>query len=151
MHRWLAALLGAAAISLSTACGIVGPSCTDESGPVLNADGQVGIGGTASYEVISRQHSNLIMRLTWTDLAAVLGLRATIVSCGEHVGCGMDTVSPPFGPGGSSPIPQPWPAGLREMTVDGTRGKRWHIEIAGDPQRAASFALAVTYDISCES
>jgi hypothetical protein len=117
---------------------------------VLNANGQVVAGGVSTYEVVSPKHSNLVMRLTWTDLETTLGLRATIINCGEHGGCSMNTSTPTFGPGGSSPIPQPWPPGLREMLVDGTRGKTYRVEVTGDENRDASFALAVTYKITCE-
>jgi hypothetical protein len=41
--------------------------------------------------------------------------------------------------------------GLREMLVDGWRGKTYRIDVTGDPSRNASFALAVTYRITCES
>lgn len=132
-------------------CGIVGPSCRDESGTVLNASGQVRAGDVSAYDVVSPKHSNLMMRLTWTDPNATLGFRAIMTSCGEHVGCVMDTITPPFGPGGSSPTPQPWPSGVREMLVDGTRGKAYRIEVTGDADRDASFALSVTYSIACES
>jgi hypothetical protein len=37
------------------------------------------------------------------------------------------------------------------MLVDGSRGKTYRIDVAGDPARDASFALAVTYRITCES
>jgi hypothetical protein len=62
----------------------------------------------------------------------------------------MDALTPPFGPGGSSPTPQPWPTGVRELLVDGTRGKAYRVEVTGDANREASFALAVTYSIACE-
>jgi hypothetical protein len=151
----LAALSGALALSLlplaGAGCGIVGPSCHEEDGIVLRADAQVGAGAVATYSVISPKNSNLLMRLTWTDTATTLGLRATITDCGGHLGCTMDTVTPPFGPGGPSPVPQPWPAGLREMLVDGWKGKAYRVEVTGDPGRDVSFALAVTYQIRCES
>jgi hypothetical protein len=134
----------------NVACGIVGPSCTDESGAVLNVNGQVGPGGVTSYSVTSPKNSNLFMRLTWTDTTATVGLRATITSCGGHTGCTMDMLTPTFGPGGSSPIPLPWPAGLREMQVDGSKGKTYRVEITGDGERDAGFALDVRYQIDCE-
>jgi hypothetical protein len=136
---------------INAACGIVGPSCHEEDGSVLRAEGQVSAGGLVSYSVISPKSSNLLMRLTWTDTATRLGLRATITDCGGHLGCTMDTVTPPFGPGGPSPVPQPWPAGLREMLVDGWKGKTYRVEVTGDPGRDVSFALAVTFQIRCES
>jgi hypothetical protein len=139
-----------ASLALASGCGIVGPSCTDESGAVLNVNGQVAVGGTSSHTVISPKNSNLRMRLTWPDTAATLEFRATITSCGGHTGCRMDTITPPFGPGGSNPVPQPWPAGLREMVVDGWQGKTWLIEVTNPGDRDASFTLQVTYQIACE-
>ncbi len=88
---------------------------------------------------------------TWTDLQATLGVSATITDCGGHTGCAMTTTTPPPGPGGPSPVPQPWPAGVREMLVDGWRGKTYRIDVTGDPTRDATFALTVTYRITCES
>ena len=135
------------ALMPNVGCGIVAPSCRDESGSVLNASGQVTAGGVSAHEVVSPRHSNLVMRLTWTDPNATLGLRATIISCGEHDGCSMGTSTPAFGPSGSSPIPQPWPAGFREMLVDGTRGKTYRVDVTGDADRDTSFTLAVLYTI----
>ena len=146
-----AVLVAALAVPPTTGCGIIGPSCMDDTGSVLNVSGQALPSGVNAYEVVSPKNSNLVMRLTWTEASATLGLRATIVNCGQHAGCIMDTMTPPFGPGGTSPVPQPWPAGLREMLVDGTRGKTYRVEVTGDPDRQASFALVVTYQITCES
>ena len=142
-------LLGTLVLA-NVACGIVGPSCTDERGAVLNVNGQVAPGRVTSYSVTSPKNSNLIMRLTWTDTSATLGLSATITNCGEHTGCSMDAITPPFGPGGSSPVPLPWPAGVREMLGDGSKGKTYRVEITGDSERDASFALDVRYQIDCE-
>ena len=80
---------------------------------------------------------------------STLGLRATITNCGGHVGCGMNTFEPAPGPGGPSPS-QPWPAGIREMVVDGWAGKTYRVEVVGDGVREGDFALAVTYEIACE-
>ena len=132
-------------------CGIIGPSCNDETGVIFNANEEVRAGNEKFYDVVSPKHSNLVMRLTWTDPNTELAMRATIINCGEHVGCVMDTASPASGPGGSSTVPQPWPKGLREMEVDGTRGKTWRVAVSGDAARDASFALAVSYKITCES
>jgi hypothetical protein len=144
-------VLIALAVAGNLGCGIIGPSCNDETGTVLSVNEEVRAGGETFYDIVSPKHSNLVMRLTWSDSDAELAIRATITNCGEHVGCMMTTVTPPFGPGGSSPIPQPWPKGLREIEVDGTRGKTWRIAVTGDAVRNASFALAVSYEISCES
>ena len=107
----------------SAGCGIIGPTCTDETSAVLNVSGRVEESQIAAYSVISLKNSNLVMRLTWPDTAATLRLSATITACGSHAGCLMDTILPTFGPGGPSPTPQPWPPGLREMRVDGFEGK----------------------------
>jgi hypothetical protein len=141
----------AVALFAATACGVVGPSCMDESGPVARADGPLAAGAIATHDIVSPKNSNLVIRLTWPDAAATLALRATITSCGLHTGCSRDTLTPSFGPGGPSPEPQPWPAGLREMVVDGTRGKAYRVEVAGDPVRATTYLLDVTYRIACES
>lgn len=135
----------------NSGCRLVGPSCTDKDGAVLTESGQLVAGGTATYTVISPESSNLLIRLTWPDTAATLGLRATITACGGHAGCSMNTSVPPFGPGGSSPVPQPWPPGLREMLVDGWKGKTYLIEVSNRGERDAHFALQVTYQIRCES
>ena len=135
---------------LTAGCGLVGPSCNDESGAVLHAAGEVSAGGVTSYTVVSPKDSNLVLRLTWPDTVSTLGMRATITACGGHVGCQQLTSTPPFGPGGSSPVPLPWPPGLREMRVDGWRGKTYRVEVTGDDVRAATFTLDVTYQIRCE-
>jgi hypothetical protein len=140
------------AVVVNVSCrGVLGPSCSDESGGVLRAEGVVEIDGMSSHRVASPKSSNLLIRLTWTDTQATLGLSATITDCGGHTGCTKATTTPPPGPGGPSPVPQPWPAGVREMLVDGWRGKTYRIDITGDPARAAAFALTVTYRITCES
>jgi hypothetical protein len=146
-----AGCLAAAVALANTGCGLVGPSCTDRNGAVLDVSGQIGEGRTATYSVISPLNSNLLMRLTWPDTAVTLGISATITACGGHPGCRMDTIVPSFGPGGSSPIPLPWPPGLREMLVDGWKGKTYLIEVTNGSERAASFALQVTYQVHCES
>jgi hypothetical protein len=138
-------------LALGTAgCGLVGPSCTDESAVVLHAAGEVPAGGVTSYTVVSPRNSNLLMRLTWPDASATIGMRATITACGGHIGCTQTSVTPPFGPGGSSPVPQPWPPGLREMVVDGWQGKTYRVDVTGDDVRDASFTLDVSYQIRCE-
>lgn len=141
----------ACAIIVTSRCGIVGPSCTNEDVTFMNVTGQASAGSPAVYTVESPKDSNLLMRLTWPDHAATLDMRATITACGTHVGCGHDTFLPTFGPGGASPEPQPWPAGLREMLVDGSKGKTYRVEIMSNSASDASFALSVTYERHCES
>jgi hypothetical protein len=141
-----------AAVVVSVSCrGVLGPSCTNESGDVLKTEGVARMSETSAYTVVSPKSSNLLIRLTWADTQATLGLSATIVDCGGHTGCRMDTTTPSPGPGGPSPIPQPWLPGTREMVVDGWRGKTYRIDVAGEPARDTTFALAVTYRIACES
>ena len=149
--RLTPSIVVACALTGNLGCGIIGPSCNDESGTVLTSNEEVRAGAEKFYDVASPRHSNLVMRLTWTDPDTELLMRATITNCGEHVGCSMDTIGPSFGPGGSSPVPQPWPKGVREMEVDGTRGKTWRIAVTGDQVRHAEFTLAVNYKIACES
>ena len=144
----LLALIGVLA---DVGCGLVGPSCRDKTGEVFTMEAQVPAGGVAAYTVVSPKSENLVMRLTWPETAATLTLRATITDCGGHTGCSKTTVTPPFGPGGPSPVPQPWPPGVRDMQVDGWRGKTYRVEVAGDQVLDATFKLHVTYRIVCES
>jgi len=143
-------LIGAVVVNVSCR-GVLGPSCSDQSGGVLMTEGVAPMAGTNRHTVVSPKSSNLLIRLTWTDMQATLGVSATITDCGGHTGCVMATSTPPPGPGGSSPIPQPWPPGVREMLVDGWRGKTYRIDITGDSNRDATYALTVTYRIACES
>jgi len=143
-------VVAVAVVTLTGAgCHLVGPSCTSETADVLKTSGTIAPTGVSTFEVASPKHSNLVIRLTWPDTDAALTLRATIVDCGEHVGCLPVTLTPSFGPGGPSPTPQPWPPGLVEMTVDGTRGKRYRIDVSGS--EGAGFAMQVRYVITCES
>jgi hypothetical protein len=148
--RTLLCLPFAGLLAALGACNIVGPSCRDVTGPVFNVTAQVPPDEVASYIIASPKNSNLVMRLTWPDTAATLGFKATIIDCGGHTGCVMTTVTPSFGPGGSSPVPQPWPPGLREMQVDGWKGKTYRVDITGDSAREATFTINVSYRISCE-
>lgn len=141
----------AALAVLHTSCALVGPGCIDEQGAVLDTSGVVAAGATATHTVVSPRSSNLRMRLTWTNLEATLGLRATIVNCGGHTGCFMGTSTPAAGPGGPGPVPPPWSPGVREMEVDGWLGKTYRVEIEGDPERVTPYTLAVWYRITCES
>ena len=50
----------------------------------------------------------------------------------------------------NAPEPQPWPAGLRGMLVDGSTGKTYRVEITSNSAGDASFALSVTYERHCE-
>ena len=135
----------------SAGCGVFGPSCVDENGPVLNTSGVVRAGEVAAVNVRSPKSSNLILRLQWDTHDRRLGLRATITDCGGHVGCAMLTSSPSRGPGGPSPVIQPWPPGYVEMLVDGWEGKTYLVEVIGASDADIAYRLEVVYDIACES
>jgi hypothetical protein len=137
MRRPLAlTLLPAALLTAGCSGGPLAPGCERETGTVFETTATVAAGGTARYDVASPRHSNLIMTLTWLDPAATPGLRATIIGCGEHVGCqiGLTTPSVPAGP-----------ERLR-LLVDGTRGKRYTVDVIGDATREQSFTLRVIFD-----
>ena len=89
----VAAALGA--LAGDWGCGVIGPSCMDETGLLLNANEDARAGAERFFDVISPKHSNLVMRLTWTDPNAELAMHAPIIDCGGHVGCSMVTVRPP--------------------------------------------------------
>ena len=144
-------LLTAFVVMSQSGCDIIGPSCVDLDQVLMTSTAQVDAGAIRSFDVVSTQNSNLIMRLSWSEPSVALGMRATITSCGDHRGCVMDTLVPNFGPGGSSPTPQPWPAGTLEIQGDGTRGKAYRIDVIGDPARSAEFTLQVKYHSVCES
>lgn len=83
--------------------------------------------------------ANLRFVLTWQDSTVLLGLSATITDCGQHAGCRMYTSSSePAGPT------------RRRIVTDGTRGKTYRVEVAGDPSRAADYHLSVTWERICE-
>jgi hypothetical protein len=63
----------------------------------------------------------------------------------------MLTLAPSFGPGGPSPIPQPWPSGFVEMLVDGWAGKTYLVEVIGAADVDVAYTLDVSYHIACES
>ena len=78
-------LITAAVVNVSCR-GVLGPSCTDESGGVLRTEGVVHMDGTSTHTVVSPKSSNLLIRLTWSDMQATLGVSATITDCGGHTG-----------------------------------------------------------------
>lgn len=138
MLRSIRPVLLPAALLVTVGCngGPLTPQCDRETGTVLEASAAVGAGATAQYDVISPRHSNLIMVLTWPDSSATLALRATMTGCGEHVGCQVGLVTPST-PAGSGSV---------RLLVDGTRGKRYVVDVIGDATRAQSFTLRVTFD-----
>ena len=116
--------------------GPLAPGCERETGTVFETSGTAAAGGSVRYEVASPRHSNLIMTLGWPDAAATLALRATIIGCGEHTGCQIGLTTPAVPAGAAS---------LR-LLVDGTRGKRYSVDVVGDAAREQSFTLRVTFD-----
>ena len=151
MRLWLRGGLLAILALGGSGCGVLGPSCVNEDGPVLNTSGVVHAGEIAAISVRSPKSSNLILRLRWSARDPRLGLRATITDCGGHVGCAMLTSTPSFGPGGPSPIPQPWPPGFVEMLVDGWTGKTYLVEVIGAADVDVAYTVDVSYHIACES
>jgi len=126
-------------VSISGACtsSPLAPSCDRQTGPVMpDAVGIVAAGGNVSYEVTSPINSNLRVRLTWNTPSADLQLHATIVACGAHVGCHVGLTS-------EAPATPPM---IRELSVDGSRGKQYRIDVLGDPNQGQSFTIGVTYD-----
>jgi hypothetical protein len=136
--RPTAAILLPAVLLATVGCsgGPLAPGCERETGTVFETTAAVAAGGAAGYEVASPRHSNLIMTLTWLDPAATLGLRATIIGCGEHAGCQIGLTTPAVAAG---------PERLR-LLVDGTRGKRYTVDVVGDAAREQSFTLRVIFD-----
>ena len=63
----------------------------------------------------------------------------------------MLTSTPTSGPGGPSPIPQPWPPGYVEMLVDGWVGKTYLVEVIGAADVDVAYRLEVISHIACES
>jgi hypothetical protein len=69
-----------ATMVVSVSCrGILGPSCTDESGDVLKSEGVARMSETSAHTVVSPKSSNLLIRLTWADTQATLAVSATII------------------------------------------------------------------------
>jgi hypothetical protein len=116
--------------------GPLAPSCNRQTGSVLDTGGTIAAAGTAAHSVASPRHSNLVMVLTWPDHSAALALRATLTACGDHAGCVVGLVSPGTG---SAP-------GTMRLTVDGTRGKRYLVEVIGDAAREEAYTLRVNFD-----
>ena len=117
--------------------GPLAPSCDRRTGPLLpETVGSVSAGGTVSYEVTSPINSNLRITMTWSNRNVDLGLRAMILDCGVHSGCQI---------GFTSTAPGTQPA-IRQLAVDGSRGKQYRIDVLGDASQDQSFTIGVTYD-----
>lgn len=131
-------LLALVALPFSASCtgGPLAPQCDRETGTVLDTAGSVIAGAAANYDVTSPRHSNLTMVLTWPDPSATLALRATVTACGEHAGCQLGLVTPAM-PAGPVSV---------QLLVDGTRGKRYAVDVIGDATREQNFTLRVTFD-----
>jgi hypothetical protein len=126
-------------VVMSSACTAspLAPGCDRRTGPVMpDTVGMAAAGGTVSYEVTSPVNSNLRIRVTWHSPSADLRLRATILGCGVHAGCEIGSTSVATGT-------QPT---IRELSVDGSRGKQYRIDVLGDPSQDESFTIGVTYD-----
>ena len=92
--------------------------------------------GTVSYEVASPVNSNLLITVFWSITAVELGLQATIIACGVHTGCQVGTTL-------TAVRAQPT---MAQLEVDGSLGKRYRIDVVGDPNQEQLFAIRVTYD-----
>ena len=141
-----------AALVLFFACALpFGPSCREETEPVLDLSGTVPTQGTVlhTYTVTWSQSSNLGMVLSWpwSDPRANLQLRATITDCGEHVGCEM--ISRTATTTGS--ISQATLMFEASLLVNATKGKTWRVEVLGDPVKDQPYRLVLTREIHCES
>jgi hypothetical protein len=118
---WLLVLISSACTS-----GPLAPSCDRRTGPVMpETVGIVAAGRTVSYEVTSPTNSNLLITLTWSNPNVDLRLRATIVACGVHTGCQIALTST-----GSETASM-----IRQLSVDGSRGKQYRIDVLGDPSQ----------------
>lgn len=98
--------------------------------------GIVAAGRTVSYEVTSPTNSNLRITVTWSNPNVDLRLRATIVACGVHTGCQIGLAVTATGA----------QATIRQLSVDGSRGKQYRIDVLGDPSQDQSFTIGVSYD-----
>ena len=126
-------------VLISSACtsGPLAPSCDRRTGPVIpDTVGVVAAGRAVSYEVTSPTNSNLRIRVTWSNPNVDLRLRAAILACGVHVGCQVGFTS-------TATETQPM---IRELSVDGSSGKQYRIDVLGDPSQDQSFTIGVTYD-----
>ena len=91
---------------------------------------------TLSYDTTSPTNSNLFITMTWDDPDVDLGLQATVLACGVHVGCSINTQV-------TAPRTEPT---TRHLQVDGSRGKRYRLDVLGDVSQEQNFWIRVTYD-----
>ena len=116
--------------------GPLAPRCDRQKGSLIDATGTVAAAGRVSYEVTSQINSNLFITATWSNADAELGLSATVLACGVHAGCEVGT---------SLTSPQAQPT-LKHLEVDGSLGKRYRIDVVGDPTLEQVFTIRATYD-----
>ena len=115
--------------------GPFAPGCDRRTGALIDATATVAATATVSYDVTSPVNSNLFVTLTWTTIAAELGLQATVLACGVQAGCEIGAIL--------TARAQPT---MRQLEVDGSRGKQYRIDVLGDPNQQQVFAIRVTYD-----
>jgi hypothetical protein len=116
--------------------GPLAPSCDRRTGSLIDATGTVAATATISYEVASPANANLFITVSWSATTAELGLRATVLACGVHAGCEIGSTL-------TSARTQPT---MRQLQVDGSLGKRYRIDVLGDPNQEQVFTIRVTYD-----
>ena len=127
----LLTLTGAACTS-----GPFAPGCDRQTGSLIEATATVAAIATVSYEVTSPVNSNLLITVSWNSTSAELGLQATTLACGVHMGCSIGETL-------TAVRAQPT---MTQLEVDGSRGKQYRIDVLGDPNQEQMFAIRVTYD-----
>ena len=126
----------AALILESCTSGPLAPSCHRGTGTLIDVTDSVAATVTQRYETTSATNSNLFITLSWDSPDVDLGLRATVVTCGVHVGCDVQTQV-------TARRNEPT---RRHLQVDGSRGKRYRVDVVGDVSRGQTYTLRVTYD-----
>ena len=81
------ALMGALLTLSGCTSGPLAPNCDRRTGSLIDGTATVAATATASYEVASQVNSNLLITISWSTIAAELGLQATVLGCGVHLGC----------------------------------------------------------------
>jgi len=113
----------------------IAPRCDRRTGTLLSVQDQaVAKDAPVSFEVTSPENSNLTISVMWIDRDADVKVVATIIDCGVHVGCQS----------GQPVTAQASQTTFRELRVDGSRGKRYRIDLSSG--RDVAVSLRVTYD-----